>query len=89
MYARAGIPIYWIVNLCERQLEVYTEPIDIAQQPTYQQRQNYSLSDEVAVAIAKRCCFQQIEGREVGRLIVRDLLPGRAIALAKSKSDRP
>ncbi len=66
MYARAGIPVYWIVNLCERQLEVYTEPIDIAQQPTYQQRQDYSLSDEVAVAI---------EGREVGRITVEDFLP--------------
>lgn len=27
IYARAGIPAYWIVNLVERQLEVYGEPI--------------------------------------------------------------
>ena len=66
LYARAGIPVYWIVNLPEQKLEVYTEPIDLAQEPTYQQRQDYSLSDEVSVAI---------EGREVGRLTVRDLLP--------------
>jgi Uma2 family endonuclease len=66
LYARAGIPVYWIVNLPEEKLEVYTEPIDLAQEPTYQQRQDYSLSDEVSVAI---------EGREVGRLAVRDLLP--------------
>ena len=26
IYARAGIPEYWIVNLIEQQLEVYTEP---------------------------------------------------------------
>ena len=66
LYARAGIPVYWIVNLPEQKLEVYTEPIDLSQEPTYQQRQDYSLSDEVSVAI---------EGREVGRLTVQDLLP--------------
>lgn len=66
LYARAGIPVYWIVNLPEQKLEVYTEPIDLAQEPTYQQRQDYSLSDEVSVAI---------ERREVGRLTVRDLFP--------------
>jgi Uma2 family endonuclease len=26
IYAHAGIPEYWIVNLIERQLEIYTEP---------------------------------------------------------------
>jgi Uma2 family endonuclease len=25
-YARDGIPVYWIVNLVDRQLEVYTDP---------------------------------------------------------------
>ncbi|MBD2126378.1 Uma2 family endonuclease [Microcoleus sp. FACHB-1] len=66
LYARAGILVYWIVNLPEQKLEVYTQPIDLAQEPTYQQRQDYSLPDEVSVAI---------EGREVGCLRVRDLLP--------------
>lgn len=66
LYAHAGIPVYWIVNLPEQKLEVYTEPINLAQEPTYQQRQDYSLSDEVSIGI---------EGREVGCLRVRDLLP--------------
>ncbi len=66
LYARAGIPVYWIINLPEQKLEVYTEPIDLAAVPTYQQRQDYSLSDEVSVAV---------EGQEVGRLTVQDLLP--------------
>lgn len=26
IYARAGIPIYWILNLGDRQLEIYTQP---------------------------------------------------------------
>ena len=66
LYARAGIPVYWIVNLPEQKLEVYTEPINLVQEPTYQQCQDYSLSDEVSVVI---------EGQEIGRLTVRDLLP--------------
>lgn len=66
LYARAGIPVYWIVNLCEQQIEVYTKPINSAQELTYQQQQNYSLLDEISVSI---------EGREIGRLTVQDLLP--------------
>jgi Uma2 family endonuclease len=30
LYARAGIPEYWIVNLVERQIEVYRDPIALA-----------------------------------------------------------
>jgi len=65
-YARAGIPVYWIVNLVEKQLEVYTEPTNLPEESTYQQRKDYSLSDKVTVAIA---------GREVGQITVQDLLP--------------
>ena len=66
VYARAGIPVYWIVNLVEKQLEVYTEPINLPEEPTYQQRKDYGLSDEISVAIA---------GREVGYITVQNLLP--------------
>jgi Uma2 family endonuclease len=66
VYARAGIPVYWIVNLVEKQLEVYTQPISLSEEPTYQQRKDYSLSDEVAIAIA---------GLEVGQITVQNLFP--------------
>lgn len=65
LYARAGIPIYWIINLPEKQIEVYTEPV-VAEESTYQRRQDYQLSDEVPVAIA---------GQIVSHLFVLDLLP--------------
>ena len=26
IYAKAGIPVYWIVNLVDRRVEVYTDP---------------------------------------------------------------
>ncbi|MEP0753575.1 Uma2 family endonuclease [Coleofasciculus sp. FACHB-125] len=65
LYARAGIPIYWIINLPEKQIEVYTEPV-VAEESIYQRRQDYQLSDEVPVAIA---------GQIVSPLSVLDLLP--------------
>ncbi len=66
LYGRAGIPVYWIVNLVERQLEVYSQPVELPSGPLYQQRQYYSLSDAVEVAIGDRT---------VGSLRVRDLFP--------------
>jgi len=62
MYAAAGIPTYWIINLIEQQIEVYTDPSG----SDYFQRQDYGLSAEVPVAIG---------GQEVGHLVVRELLP--------------
>ncbi|WP_347277149.1 Uma2 family endonuclease [Coleofasciculus sp. FACHB-712] len=65
LYTRAGIPIYWIINLPEKQIEVYTEPV-VTSESIYQHRQDYQLSNEVPVAIA---------GQIVSRLLVLDLLP--------------
>ncbi len=66
LYARAGIPIYWIVNLGERQIEVYTEPTGPAEEPDYRQRQDYGPADMIPV---------RLDGAEVGALAVRELLP--------------
>jgi Uma2 family endonuclease len=40
LYAQASIPVYWIINLSDRQLEVYTEPSGPAEEPDYRQRQD-------------------------------------------------
>ena len=66
IYARAGVLVYWIVNLVENQIEVYTDPTGPIQTPNYRQRQNYGPSDIIPVII---------EGQEVGRLAVQELLP--------------
>jgi len=66
LYAAAGIPVYWIVNLLDGQIEVYTEPSGPTDQPDYRHQQNYGPADAVPVVI---------EDREVGRLSVQDLLP--------------
>jgi Uma2 family endonuclease len=66
IYARAGIQVYWIINLLENCIEVYTEPSGSSEEPDYQRRQEYFPDDEIPVVI---------EGREVGRLAARELLP--------------
>jgi Uma2 family endonuclease len=66
IYARAGVPIYWIVNLKERQIEVYTEPSGPTSRPTYRRRRNYDEADLVPVVI---------DDMEIGRIAVRDVLP--------------
>jgi Uma2 family endonuclease len=35
IYARAGFPVYWIVNIPDRQIEVYTQPSGPAENPDY------------------------------------------------------
>jgi Uma2 family endonuclease len=66
IYARAGIPIYWIINLIGLRIEVYTDPTGPDALPDYRMRRDYGTDDEVPLVI---------EGREVARLAVRDLLP--------------
>lgn len=66
LYARAGIPVYWIINLPENQIEIYTQPSGQTEFPDYQQRQDYLLTDEVPIVI---------EGYEVGQFTVSEVLP--------------
>lgn len=63
IYARAGVPYYWIVNLPERQVEVYSMP---TLEGKYQERVDFKEDGVVAVMIG---------GQEVGRITVRELLP--------------
>jgi Uma2 family endonuclease len=63
--ARARISLYWIVNLPEAQVEVYTEPRG-GRSPRYLQRQDYSAADRIPLVLA---------GHDFGTIPVRDLLP--------------
>ncbi len=42
VYARAGVPRYWIVNLPEQQIEVYSDPIGPDELPVYRERHDYT-----------------------------------------------
>jgi Uma2 family endonuclease len=65
IYARAFVPVYWLVNLQDYRIEVYTEP-RTGRRPRYSARQDYGPGDVVPLII---------DGREVARISVRKLLP--------------
>ena len=46
MYAEAGIPEYWIVNLIDERVEVYTTP----QGDVYTQRSDYRAGDLIDIS---------------------------------------
>jgi Uma2 family endonuclease len=62
IYGASGIPAYWIVNLVDRQVEVYTLPYSDG----YHSRQDHSSGQDVPVTI---------EGALVGRVQVAEILP--------------
>lgn len=70
LYAQAGIPVYWIVNLIEGRLKVYSDPTGPSETPDYRQRRDYARTEEVPLLL---------DGREAARLPVSILLP-RAVA---------
>jgi Uma2 family endonuclease len=61
IYAASGIPVYWIINLVDRQLEVYSEP----EGGEYRGSHVFSPEQDVPLIIA---------GVEVGRIRVADLM---------------
>jgi len=66
LYAQASIPVYWIVNIADRQIEVYTTPDPTADPPTYTVRTDYGLADAVPLVL---------DGVEVGTIPVAELIP--------------
>jgi Uma2 family endonuclease len=62
VYARCGVPIYWIVNLVDRQLEIYTGPTPSG----YRKRQVLAPNEQVTVTIGRRA---------IGRIAVSAILP--------------
>ncbi len=62
IYGRAGIPVYWIVNVVDRQVEVYTDPGPAG----YASRTDFRSGQQVPVVI---------DGRQAGQIAVDDILP--------------
>ncbi len=66
IYARGGIPSYWIVNLVDQRLEVFTQPSGPAAVPAYGAFQVFQPSDGVLLLL---------DGSPIASLAVSDLLP--------------
>ena len=49
LYAQAGIPAYWIVNLVENMVEQYTLPSGAADSPGYRERRIFRRGDAVTL----------------------------------------
>jgi Uma2 family endonuclease len=59
-FARAGIAVYWIVNLVDRQVEVYSDP----RSDGYSNRVDYTAGLHIPVVI---------DGVEIGQIAVSDI----------------
>jgi Uma2 family endonuclease len=66
IYARAGIVCYWIVNLVDRRIEVYTQPSGPTTVPAYSSFQIYQPGDAVPLVL---------DGATVGTVPADELLP--------------
>jgi Uma2 family endonuclease len=65
IYARAAIAVYWIINLVERHVEVYSGPTGPTDTPAYAVKAVFKPGEDVPVVL---------DGREVGRVAVVGLL---------------
>lgn len=79
IYARAGIPSYWIVNVVDAQLEVYTDPDATTDPPAYRTQTNYAPGQDVPLVL---------DGQTVATIPVADLLPDVSAVTAPAGSSR-
>lgn len=63
LYAAGGVPVYWIVNLADDVVEVYSDPDPVR---GYQTRRDHRRGESIPVFA---------DGRELGRAAVEELLP--------------
>jgi Uma2 family endonuclease len=65
VYARARLPVYWIINPVDSRLEAYTQP-RAGKSPAYRRRRDFGAEEVIPLVIA---------GQEVALIPVRELLP--------------
>jgi Uma2 family endonuclease len=65
-FAQVGIPVYWLVDINRRRIEVYTLPEGSGKEARYMETGIYGTGQTAPVVI---------DGREVGRVAVADVLP--------------
>ncbi|MCE9561478.1 MAG: Uma2 family endonuclease [Planctomycetes bacterium] len=65
VYARAGIPVYWVVNVIDKVIEVFTQPSGPGDSPAYAQRDEYPVGTAVPVVL---------DGNTVGTIPVVEVM---------------
>ena len=66
VYAQAKIACYWIVNLSESSIEVFTDPTGSSKHPDYRGHEVYNMKQRVPVFL---------NGKKVGSIAVSEILP--------------
>ena len=66
IYTRASIPFYWVINLVDRQVEVYSDPEPQARPPAYRVSQTFRHGQTVPLVL---------KGQTVAQVPVDGLLP--------------
>ncbi len=66
IYARARIPVYWMVNLVDRSVEVYADPTGPAKKSDFREKQIFGPRDSIPLVL---------DGAGIGRVKVKHLLP--------------
>ncbi len=66
LYTRSGFPLYWLINRVDHRIEVYSQPTGQIEEPDYLRREDLGPDDMIPLVI---------DGQEVARIAVRDLLP--------------
>ena len=64
-YAAAQVPIYGILNLAQRRMEIYRDPAGKGKDSAYREATNYDETAEFPLVL---------QGGELGRIAVKDLL---------------
>lgn len=64
IYARAGVPVYWVVNVPEKVVEVYTQPHGTGDTAAYATRTDYAPGSAVPVTL---------DGAQVGTVSASDI----------------
>ncbi len=67
IYARAGVPNYWIVNLDEGQVEIYGRLSGKGNKANYQSKEILVRGDQTVTLV--------LDGRTIGKIAVAELLP--------------
>lgn len=66
IHARAEIACYWIINLIDRRIEVYSDPTGGGQSPQFRQHKEFARGESVPLTI---------RGHTIDQVAVTDLLP--------------
>ena len=65
IYARANLPVYWVVNVVDRIIEVYTQPAGADETAAYTKRDEFAMGSSVPVVL---------DGATIGAIAVADVM---------------